>query len=443
MRLLCCALLSALLSFSAFAVQDPQNCSVPAGTVASGSVLGNPGFSLPITAQLSSYSCGPTGPNGFGVGNSPAAACNNLSAVNSYGLTVASCFGTGGGGTCQWLSGGSPGNWAGPNGAAGCVTGYVLQANGTCKSQSAIDEDADAVRWGDTVVRNSDGNITSRTYAADNTSWNVTAFDTAGRPASITNTDGSTTTLKYYPNSANVAERTDAGLVSRYVWEAPEQPAVIQSFEGNIYRFTYNDDALHVPKFNSIRVQTSFGDCGTGRTGTAVPCGTNITPIITGQNDLVEKYYAERTHPVGAFLNGLIEKAVPDANANPLLLALPATQVVAPAVVVGVTIGAAVVLYPIVQQAVTDVVDACTAALAQAGAIRDDCEKKRRQDVHRCLQIPGAQADRFPMGQFVYKPPGPPMDKLVMLRMATCFLSAERRFYQCLRGEPQEKLWLP
>jgi hypothetical protein len=419
------------------ALQDPQNCSVPAGSA------GNPGFSLPIVTSTG-YNCGPSPDTGLGApmyGACKAYLANLQARTGLHGndqlcdCSVSGCFTAVEGappGTCTSHQSPISGN---TSGTQICTAGYTL-VGGNCVSAIKLDQDASAAHFNVALTRNADGLITDFTTTSTGEHWQVTAFDSSNRPTVITNPDASTTTVSWYPNSAQIYEATSGTSTVRFLYNEDGTVSHLQTTEGNVLRYEYSPPSLTAPQqIIGIHFQTAVKDCYGARSGTPVSCNTVVGPDP-------DRYVFVESHP------GSHQLVANVANA---------------------AIGATVVLMATedgrkaVGGAMTAIVDACKRALdiltqPPLDSRKAVCDAIKRLDEQECY----ADAEGSPFWStspftkqyqsdaFVIGPDGKPLEKWpgaraqfteAVERLSLCMDSANKRWNQCMANQPQDPLY--
>jgi hypothetical protein len=416
------AIFFTLFAGIAFAQQMPQNCSVPAGTPAVGSIPGNPGFSVPITTQLTQFDCGPNGAS-QGHSGSPTAAClQYLANIGQTSACISFCN-TGSSGSCAYGSQATSCQGAnvgyGSEQQAGCPAGTTVQGNGTCKSNVIVVQDAAAATYGNTITRNANGLPTQITHA-DGRSYTTNSFDTSGLPNDVTNADGSHTTIVWTPNSALPYQVTNSGSTLTFLYNLDGQTAAIKSTEGNVLKFDYSDTQRVGPygKFMGVRVSTATKDCNGTRSGKPIACGA-----VVGPDPELRTYLTvhQGTHEV-------VVLAVP-----------PASALGAVGAAVGITAG--VSMSNALGEFVTGVVDACKLLFPRPqpqGPHRPECTTQYDSDTAACF----ARAEQNPSGAGWVPPhvgpnglsPSAPGSVMLTLGVHACLLTAQIRLSECNAG---------
>lgn len=282
-----------------------------------------------------------------------------------------------------------------------------------CINDKATNFDNTSTAAGITVSRDSNGVVTS-VLNSSGEGIIVTASDNVGRVIAYNTTgvDGYSATVTYYPGRDLVYQLTTSDGVNTFLWNEDDTLARMYSADHMVYVMEYTPQAkptTDIPQLANIRVQTSRGDCGTGRSGTLVPFGVPTTPIIMGALE----------EPGGLFAGAMTESATPVQQQIPFAMVV----VVQSALMIGLTYVAAKVMAPTLTTTINAIGNLChnwsDTPEGKKHSAYEECRKNGQAAVTACYNGGAAPT------------PGQPKAKLYIPQLRWCLRTAYADWYKC------------
>ena len=301
-------------------------------------------------------------------GNGLGAVCGCMYVTNSRGETVGyACHPVIHDGVCytdQWLTASKQVP------ASTCPPSYQMNG-GKCESPALISEDQLDGAYSAVRSRNPDGTTRDLTDQFSN-QWTTEAFDAQGRTTVIRNPDQSTTTLTW--SGVNIATRDTDGYLTKYHSWVKGKPTAVET-QGVAYAVLgWDKDRTTINRMESI---------GTG--GILLGLDSVRAPL--------------RTVPAAVSLAAAAAPAtlfyVVDFAATPA----PPLIAVGAAAAGGIVLGS--YIYPIIEPALTRVIDACAQSLSPAQQAVDKCnaaaDRKAERAIGECRKAHDKARNELPL----------------------------------------------